>query len=167
MATLIPDRVFGSRNLGANMNLQSAWKIILASAVAACCVVPAEAQTVLTEFTGTVDSLQGAGWASSVIGNPATIDFAFDAGAQSYSFSNEFYIVSAPLTSASIVSGVLGSGTNLESGGPGTGTFSDTFNLTTGSFTTSAVTNAPAPSGGFLERDFRRSFFFPRIPPHL
>jgi hypothetical protein len=140
------------------MNLQSAWKIILASAVAACCVVPAEAQTVLTEFTGTVDSLQGAGWASSVIGNPATIDFAFDAGALSSSFSNEFYIVSAPITSASIVSGVLGSGINLESGGPGTGTFADTFNLTTGSVTTSAVTSAAAPSGGYTGNVFGLSF---------
>jgi hypothetical protein len=140
------------------MNLQSAFKLILASSVAVGCVFAADAQTVSTEFTGTVDSLQGAGWASSVIGNPATIDFAFDAGAQSNSFSNEFYIVSAPITSASIVSGVLGSGINLESGGPGTGTFTDTFNLSAGSVTTSVVTSADAPSGGYTGDVFGLSF---------
>src|SRR5260370_28575110 len=146
------------------MNLQSALKIILASTVAACCIVPADAQTVSTDFTGTVDSLQGAGWASSVIGNPATIDFAFDPGAQSYSFSNEFYIVSAPITSASIVSGALASGINLESGGPGTGTFTDTFNLSTGSLTTGAVTSADAPSGGYTGEGFRVALPSPRSP---
>jgi hypothetical protein len=140
------------------MNLQSAFKLILASSVAVCCAFAADAQTVSTEFTGTVDSLQGAGWASSVIGNSVTIDFAFDAGAQSNSFSNEFYWVSAPITSASIVSGVLGSGINLESGGPGTGTFMDTFNLSTGSVTTNVVTSADAPSGGYTGDVFGLSF---------
>ena len=51
------------------MNLQSAIKIIVASTVAACCVVPAYAQIVDTELTGTISSLQGGGWSNSDFGN--------------------------------------------------------------------------------------------------
>ena len=67
------------------MNLQSALKIILASTVAACCVVPADAQTVVTELSGTVDSFQGPAWANNAIGQLVTLDFAYDAATLSSS----------------------------------------------------------------------------------
>jgi hypothetical protein len=130
------------------MKLQSAFKLLLASSVAACCVAPAYAQTVDTAFTGTISSLQGGGWSNSDIGQPVTLDFAYDAASQSSSVSNGLYVISAPITSASIVGG-WGSGINLEPNGPGAGTVTDTVNLNTGSVTASAVTSANAPGRGF------------------
>jgi hypothetical protein len=138
------------------MKLQSALKLLLVSSVTACWAVPANAQ--ITELTGTVSSLQGAGWAHSDIGQPVALDFAYDASTVSSSSSNGFYIVSSPITSASIVGGVLGSGINLEPDGPGTGTVADTVNLNTGSVTSSAVTSANAPVHGFTGTVFGLSF---------
>jgi hypothetical protein len=140
------------------MKLQTALKLLLASSVAACCALPANAQSVDTEITGTVSSLQGAGWAHSDIGQAVALDFVYDAGTVSSSTSNGFYIVSSPITSASIVSGVLGSGINLEPDGPGTGTVADAVNLNTGSVTASAITSADAPVHGFTGSVFGLSF---------
>jgi len=135
------------------MKLQSAFKLLLASSVAACCAVPAYAQSVDTEFTGTISSLQGGGWSNSDLGHSVTLDFAYDAASQTSSFSNGLYVISAPITSASIVGG-WGSGINLEPNGPGAGTVTDTVNLNTGAVTASAFTSADAPHSGFTGNVF-------------
>jgi hypothetical protein len=142
------------------MNLQNVIKVILASTVAACCVVQADAQTVVTEFSGTVDSFQGSGWDNNAIGGPVALDFAYDASAQSSSFNNGIFIFSAPIASASIVSGVFGSGINLESGGPGTGFVTDTIDTNTNTGSVTVVTSATAPSSGFTGSVFGLSFLF-------
>jgi hypothetical protein len=135
------------------MKIHSAFKLLLASSVAACCVAPAYAQTVDTEFTGTISSFQGGGWSNSDIGQPVTFDFKYDAASQTASLSNGLYVLSAPVTSASILGG-WGSGINLEPNGPGAGTVSDTFNLNTGAVTASVVTSANAPGSGFTGNVF-------------
>ena len=140
------------------MNLQTALKLLLASSVAACCALPANAQTVDTEITGNIQSLQG-GWGNAGIGNPVTLDFAYDASAISTSLNGALYIESAPITSAGILSGALGSRINLEPDGPGSGTITDTVNLNTSSVTASVVTSADKPSGGFTGSVFGLSFF--------
>jgi hypothetical protein len=157
MATYIPDRQFRFKEQGATMNMQIALKLLLASSVAACCALPANAQTVDTEITGTVSLLQGA-WGSAGIGNPVTLDFQYDASATTTSITSTFYTISAPVTSASIVSGALGSGINLERDGPGTGIIADTLNLNTSTVTASVVTSADKPSRGFTGDVFGLSF---------
>jgi hypothetical protein len=141
------------------MKLRIALKLVLASSVAACCLGTAAAQTVDSEFTGTVSSLQGAGWSHSDIGQSVTLDFKYDAGAISSSINGSFYIESAPVTSASIVRGALGSGINLERDGSGTGTIADTVNLNTGDITARVETSANAPRRGFTGDVFGLSFF--------
>jgi hypothetical protein len=140
------------------MKLQSALKLLLASSVAACWALPANAQTVDTDITGTVSSLQGA-WGSGDLGKPVTLDFAYNASAVSASITGNFLIESAPITSASILSGALGSGINLEPNGPGTGAITDTINLNTNAVTAGVVTSANAPSHGFTGDVFGMSFF--------
>jgi len=98
----------GFKEQGAIMKLQSAFKLLLASSVAACCVVPAYAQIVDTELSGTISSLQGGGWSNSDFGQSVTLDFAYDAAAQTSSFNNGIFILSAPITSASFVGGGFG-----------------------------------------------------------
>ena len=139
------------------MKLQSVFKIVLASAVAACCVAQADAQTVVTELSGTVDSFQGAGWDNNSIGQPVTLDFAYEAAAQTSSFDNGIFTLSAPITYASIVGG-LGSGINLESNGPGTGSITDTIDTNTSTGTASVITSADAPGSGFTGNVFGLSF---------
>ncbi len=141
------------------MNLQIALKLLLASSVAACCALPANAQMVDTEITGNVSSLQGAGWGNGVMGQSVTLDFAYDASALSSSISNNLFEVSAPISSASILGGALGSGINLEPNGPGAGTIAETVDLNTGAATASVVTTAHAPSHGFTGSVFGLSFF--------
>ena len=140
------------------MKLQSAFKLLLASSVAACCVVPAYAQIVDTELSGTISSLQGGGWSNSDFGQSVTLDFAYDAAAQTSSFNNGIFILSAPITSASFVGGGFGSGINLESNGPGTGTVADTIDTNTNTGTATAFTSADAPSSGFTGSVFGFSF---------
>jgi hypothetical protein len=139
------------------MKLQIALKLLLASSVAACWALPATAQTVDTDITGNIQSLQGA-WGSAGVGAPVTLDFQYDASATSTSITSTFYTISAPITSASIVSGGLGSGINLEPDGPGSGTVADSLNLNTSVFTTSVVTSADKPSHGFTGDVFGLSF---------
>jgi hypothetical protein len=158
MATYTPDRQFRFKEQGATMNLQIALKLLLASSVAACCALPANAQMVDAEITGNVSSLLGA-WGNAGIGNPVTLDFQYDASSISASTIGNFYIVSSPITSASIVGGALGSGINLESDGPGSGTIADSVNLNTGTVTASIVTRADKPSGGFTGSVFGLNFF--------
>jgi hypothetical protein len=142
------------------MNIQSSFKLLLVSAAAVCCAAPAEAQFVTIEETVSVQSFHGA-WAggSSEIGQPVTVDFSYDPTALTGSTSNGFLFVSAPITSASIVGGVLGTGINLEPDGPGTGTVADKINLTTGALAGTAVTSAHAPSRNFTGDVFGMSLF--------
>jgi hypothetical protein len=140
------------------MKLQSALKLLLLSSAAACCVLPATAQTVDGGFTGTISSLQGSGWGSGALGQSVTLDFAYDSGQQSSSFNNGIYTLSAPITSASIVGG-WGSGINLEPNGSGTGTIADNIDSNSGSVTSTLVTSAKAPGRGFTGNVYGLSFF--------
>jgi hypothetical protein len=140
------------------MKLQSAFKLLLASSVAACCVVQADAQTVVTELSGTVDSLQGYGFANNAIGQLVTLDYSYDASAQTPSFANGISTLSAPITSAHTVGGAFGSGINLEPDGPGTGTVATNFDYNTSTGTATAVTSADAPRAGFTGSVFGFSF---------
>jgi hypothetical protein len=140
------------------MNVQTALKILLASSVAACCIAPANAQSVDDEFTGTVTSLQGNGWGGDPIGQPVTLDFSLDATQQSFSYNNGIYTLSTPVTSASIVGG-WGTGINLEPNGTGTGSFADNFDTNTNAVTATVTTSAEAPSSGFTGNVFGLSYF--------
>jgi hypothetical protein len=158
MATYIPDLQIRFKEQGATMNLQIALKLLLAASVAACCAVPANAQMVDTEITGTVSSLHG-GWGNAGIGNPVALDFAYDSSTQTSTFNNGILIISAPIASADILSGALGSGINLEPNGPGSGIIADSVNSNTGAFTGTIFTSAKAPSRGFTGDVFGLSFF--------
>jgi hypothetical protein len=141
------------------MNLQLALRTILASSVAACCVATAQAQIIDGEITGTVSSLLGTGWGSGNIGKSVTLDLAYDSSQQTDSFNNGIFSVSSPLTSASIVGGPFGNGTNLEPNGPGSGTIVEDANEITFASTTTIVTSAKSPSLGFTGDVFGMSYF--------
>ena len=132
------------------MKLQSGLKLLLASAVAVCCVAPANAQTEITEITGNVQSFNG-GWTgnSSDIGKPVTFDIAYDANAVITSTTSTLYILTAPISSAEIVGGVFGTGINLEPDGTGKGKITGTVNILSNAVTLSAVTDTHAPNSGF------------------
>jgi hypothetical protein len=156
----MPDRQSRFKEQGAQMNLQSSLKLLAISVAAICWVGQANAQTVTLEASGTVDALQGGGWGAfggnSNIGQALTVDFAYDSSAITESLNNNFLIESASLTSASM-SGTFGSGINLESNGKGS--ITDQFNLTDGTFTSTAATAGHAPSNGFSGEVFGFSFF--------
>ncbi|MHB8721731.1 MAG: hypothetical protein ACYDAH_10085 [Steroidobacteraceae bacterium] len=141
------------------MNFQSGLKLLLASAVAACCVSPAGAQSVVTELTGNIQSFHG-GWTgpSSEIGQSVTLDFAYDASTATSSVNGTLYSLSAPITSAEIVAGILGSGINLEPDGAGHGTAVDSVDLQSGAVSASAFTSVHAPSPGFTGDVYGFSF---------
>ena len=141
------------------MNLQLALKLLLASSVAACCVATAQAQIIDGEITATISSLQGSGWGSGIIGQSVTLDLAYDSSQQTQSFNNGIFILSSPITSASIVGGPFGNGTNLEPNGPGSGAIDQDVNTITSAETTTIVTSAKSPSGGFTGDVFGMSFF--------
>jgi hypothetical protein len=131
------------------MKLQSGLKLLLASAVAVCCVLPAEAQSVITQVTGDVQSFHG-GWTgnSSQIGKPVTFDFAYDASAMTTTDTSTTETDSAPITFANSVGGFLGT-VNLEQDGPGHGKITDKLDFNTGIVTVNADTSIHAPSPGF------------------
>jgi hypothetical protein len=154
-------RNIGFKEQGAPMNIQRSIKLLLVSAAAVCCAMPAEAQFVTIEATGTVQSFHG-DWdnrSNSEIGQSVTVDFSYDSSALTNSFINGIFTQSAPITSASIVGGVLGTGINLEPNGPGRGTIAENVNLNTGAVTQTAVTSARAPTRGFTGEVFGMSFF--------
>ncbi|HEY4970305.1 MAG TPA: hypothetical protein VII35_10390 [Steroidobacteraceae bacterium] len=132
------------------MNLQNGLKLLLATAVAACCVLPANAQSTVAEFTLNVQSFDG-GWKgnASAIGQPVTFDVAFDSSMLTGSMTGNWEILSAPITSAEVVGGIFGSGINLEPDGPGTGNITDKRNLKSGVEKLTADTSTHAPSSGF------------------
>ena len=140
------------------MNLQLALRTILASSLAACCVATAQAQIIDGEITATISSLQGSGWGSGNIGQSVILDVAYDSGQETISFSNGIFSTSFPLTSASIVGGPFGNGTNLEPNGPGSGTLAEDADLITGTGTRTIVTSANSPSGGFTGDVFGMSY---------
>jgi hypothetical protein len=142
------------------MNLQSGLRLLAISVAAICWGGQANAQTVTLEASGTVDALHGGGWGAfggnSNLGQAVTLDFAYNSGAITETLNNNFLVESAPLTSASIVSGAFGSGINLESNGKGS--ITDQFNLTDGTFTSTSATSGHAPSKGFTGEVFGFSF---------
>ena len=142
------------------MNLQFALKLLLAGSVAACCVPTAEAQIIDGEITATISSLQGSGWGSGNIGHSVTLDLAYDStpSQQTQSFNNGIYILSSPITFASIVGGPFGNGTNLEPNGPGSGALDQDVNTITNAETWTIVTSAKSPSGGFTGDVFGMSY---------
>jgi hypothetical protein len=131
------------------MTFQNTIKVLLVSAAALCCVCPANAQMVYLEASGTVDSFHGGFGSSADLGQSVTLDFSYDSASLAMSFTPTYFILSAPIASASIVSGVYGSGINLESNGPGTGFITDTTSLDDGSVTSTAWTSIEPPSPAF------------------
>jgi len=140
------------------MNLQLALKTILASSVAACCVATAQAQIIDGEITATISSLQGSGWGSGNIGQSVTLDLAYDSGQQTSSFNNGIFVLSSPITYASIVGGPFGNGTNLEPNGPGSGAIDQDVNTLTSVETTTIITSAKSPGSGFTGDVFGMSY---------
>jgi hypothetical protein len=128
------------------MTIQNTIKGLLVSAAAVCCVCPAHAQAVYLEASGTVDSFHGGFGSSSDLGQSVTLDFSYDSGSMTQLLTPTDYILSAAITSASIVSGVYGSGIDLERGG--SGSIVDDVSLGDGSVTSTAWTsiNPPNPS---------------------
>jgi hypothetical protein len=152
------DQVIRFKKQGATMYLQFASKLFLASSVAACCVATAQAQIIDGEITATISSLQGSGWGSGNIGQSVTLDVAYDSSQQTSSFNNGIFILSSPITSASIVGGPFGNGTNLEPNGPGSGTIAVDVDTITSAETATIVTSAKSPSRGFTGDVFGMSF---------
>jgi hypothetical protein len=140
------------------MRIQGSIKILLVAAAAVCCICPANAQEVIMEASGTVESFHG-GFGSSFLGQSVTLDFSYDFGLLTATTTATDYIVSAPITSASIVSGIYGSGINLESNGPGGGSITDTFSLIDGSVTLNAWTSIDPPTPTFTGDVFGFSLF--------
>jgi len=141
------------------MTFQNSVKVLLVSAAAVCCVTPASAQAVYLEASGTVDSFHGGFGSGSDLGQWVTLDFSYDSGSLVPTLTSTDYIVSAPITSASIVSGVYGSGINLESNGPGSGFINDDVSLNDGSVTSTAWTSIDPPSLAFTGTVFGFSLF--------
>jgi len=141
------------------MTFQNSIKVLLVSAAAVCCVCPANAQAVYLEASGTVDSFHGGFGSGSDIGQSVTLDFSYDSGSLAATLTPTDYIVFAPITSANIVSGVYGSGIDLESNGPGSGSITDDVNLTDSSLTSTAWTSIDPPSLAFTGEVFGFSLF--------
>ena len=140
------------------MNRQNSLKLLLVTAVAACCAATANAQSVITELTGTVEGAHGGWHVGGLLGQPVTIDFAYDASALSTSTQNNLLIESAPITSASIVGGAFGSGINLESDGPNSGDLVLKIDAVNNSVSLTAKTPTHAPNRDFTGSVFGFSF---------
>lgn len=126
------------------MMVQNSIKALLVSAAAVCCVCPANAQAVYLEASGTVDSFHGGFGSGSDLGQSVTLDFSYDSASLSQLLTPTDYILSAPITYASIVSGVYGSGIDLNRSG--SGSIVDDVNLGDGSVTSTAWTSIDPPS---------------------
>jgi hypothetical protein len=134
------------------MTIQNSIKVLLVSAAAVCCVCPAHAQAVYVEASGTVDSFHGGFGSTSDLGQSVTLDFSYDSGSMTQLLTPTDYILTAAITSASIVSGVYGSGINLERNGAGS--IVDDVSIADGSFTSTAWTNIDPPSLAFTGQVF-------------
>ncbi len=136
------------------MTFQSSIKVLLVSAAAVCCVCPANAQMVYLEASGTVDSFHGGFGSNSDLGQSVTFDFSYDSGLLTQLLTPTDFLISSPITSASIVSGVYGSGIDLEPNGSGSGSIVDDINLSDGSVTSTAWTSIDPPSLAFTGQVF-------------
>jgi hypothetical protein len=134
------------------MTIQNTIKVILVSAAAVCCVCPAHAQAVYLEASGTVDSFHGGFGSNSDLGQSVTLDFSYDSGSMTQLLTPTDYILSAAITSASIVSGVYGSGINLERSG--SGSIVDDVSLGDGSVTSTAWTSIDPPNLSYTGQVF-------------
>jgi hypothetical protein len=134
------------------MTIQNTIKVLLVSAAAVCCVCPAQAQAVYLEASGTVDSFHGGFGSSSDLGQSVTLDFSYDSGSMIQLLTPTDYILSAAITSASIVSGVYGSGINLERSG--SGSIVDDVSLGDGSVTSTAWTSIDPPNLSYTGQVF-------------
>jgi hypothetical protein len=134
------------------MTIQNSIKVLLVSAAAVCCVCPAHAQAVYLEASGTVDSFHGGFGSTSDLGQSVTLDFSYDSGSMTQVLTPTDYILTAAITSASIVSGVYGSGINLERNGAGS--IVDDVSLADGSVTSTAWTSIDPPSLAFTGQVF-------------
>jgi hypothetical protein len=134
------------------MTIQNSIKVLLVSAAAVCCVCPAHAQAVYVEASGTVDSFHGGFGSTSDLGQSVTLDFSYDSGSMTQVLTPTDYILTAAITSASIVSGVYGSGINLERNGAGS--IVDDVSLADGSVTSTAWTSIDPPSLAFTGQVF-------------
>jgi hypothetical protein len=134
------------------MTIQNTIKVLLVSAAAVCCVCPAHAQAVYLEASGTVDSFHGGFGSSSDLGQSVTLDFSYDSGSMTQLLTPTDYILSAAITSASIVSGVYGSGINLERSG--SGSIVDDVSLGDGSVTSTAWTSIDPPNLSYTGQVF-------------
>jgi hypothetical protein len=134
------------------MTIQRSIKVLLVSAAAVCCVCPAHAQAVYLEASGTVDSFHGGFGGSSDLGQSVTLDFSYDSGSMTQLLTPTDYILSAPITSASIVSGVYGSGINLEQSG--SGSIVDDVSLSDGTVTTTSWTSVDPPNPAYTGQVF-------------
>ncbi|MDP9014058.1 MAG: hypothetical protein M3O41_15650 [Pseudomonadota bacterium] len=144
------------------MNIRRSIELVLVSAAAVCCAFPAAAQFVTFEETGSIQAFHGGAWrggGSAELGQQVTVDFSYDSSTVVPSFSNGFFVLSAPISGASIVGGALGTGIDLEPDGPGSGTAAEKLNLSTGESTGTAVTSAHAPSRDFSGTVFAFSYF--------
>jgi hypothetical protein len=134
------------------MTIQNGIKVLLVSAAAVCCVCPAHAQAVYLEASGTVDSFHGGFGSSSDLGQSVTLDFSYDSGSMTQLLTPTDYILSAAITSASIVSGVYGSGIDLERSG--SGSIVDDVSLGDGSVTSTAWTSIDPPNPSYTGQVF-------------
>jgi hypothetical protein len=134
------------------MTIQNSIKVLLVSAAAVCCVCPAHAQAVYVEASGTVDSFHGGFGSTSDLGQSVTLDFSYDSGSMTQVLTPTDYILTAAITSASIVSGVYGSGINLERNGAGS--IVDDVSLADGSVTSTAWTSIDPPGLAFTGQVF-------------
>jgi hypothetical protein len=134
------------------MTIQNSIKVLVVSAAAVCCVCPAHAQAVYLEASGMVDSFHGGFGSSSDLGQSVTLDFSYDSGSMTQLLTPTDYILSAAITSASIVSGVYGSGIDLERGG--SGSITDDVSLVDGSVTSTAWTSIDPPNLSYTGQVF-------------
>lgn len=145
------------------MKLQNALRLILASAVAIAWAIPADAQMVVIEATGNVQSLDGAAFGNvgdgAYLGQPVTIDFSYDQSTLSTSIVNLDFVQTAPLTSAFIVGGIFGSGINLEPGGAGAGSITDVVDFSANPLGVTVVTDLVPPTSDFTGNLYGLSFF--------
>jgi hypothetical protein len=141
------------------MTFQDSIKVLLVSAAAVCCVRPASAQEVIIEASGTVDSFHGGFGNISDLGQLVTLDFSYDSSLLALMITPTDFILSAPMSLASIVSGVYGSGINLEANGHGSGSVTDTTSLIDSSITSTAWTSIDPPTPTFTGDVFGFSLF--------
>lgn len=144
------------------MRAKGVFKLMLATSIVTCCASAAMADAVDTEFVGTVYSFRGNGWNQADIGGSVTLDLQYDDSALTQSYNNGVLSFSAPVSSASLLDGVLGS-INLEPNGAGRGSLVEKFDLVNNTQSFSAKTTGKAPDRHFTGSVFSVSFLVDNI----